>query len=66
MPTADESEHALKLLGWSVGDLRVGRVWQVFAQRTEHRVIARRSTQREAWAAALALAFNLEFEEGRA
>jgi len=64
MPTADESERALKLLGCSVDDLRVGNVWQVFAQWTEHRVLARRSTQREARTAALTMAFNLEFEGG--
>ena len=49
MPSVDDCERALKILGWSVGDLRLGHVWQVFAQRTDHRVIARRSTQREAW-----------------
>lgn len=63
MPTVDDAELALTLLEWSIGDARLalpsGPVWQVYAHRAPERIVARRWSQREAWAEALRLALIL-------
>lgn len=55
--SVDDSEAALKALGWSCGDLHCRtqsrRVfWMVLARRAEHRIVVRAETQAEAWTAA--------------
>ena len=67
MVSIDDAECGMKLLGWSVGDVKLtvetGTVWLVVALRGEHRVLAWRVTQQEAWYAAMLMTFDLEVED---
>ena len=53
--TIDDAHTQLHTAGWSVGDIETldlagRRVWHVYSHRGEQRVLARASTQAEAWA----------------
>ena len=62
----DSCHAALYNAGWSTGDcpafLPAGEVWQVYALRDEHRILARAKRQSVAWMLALRQAWRLEKE----
>jgi len=54
----DRAQRLLGILGWSYGDLSYRRrdghcVWQVYAQRSGERIVARAWTEVAAWDEAL-------------